>query len=576
MGLKTDIGQAFNLLKSDGLRELAGKYYEPEDPSMGNMELADAVVWEAGGTTKEKQAELEELWSFVMENAEAVAEVIKDAAGKLGDFEERLKTRLQAAIDDDDKAEVRSQVDAEPFANGAGDYITTELENRNLLPKEQEQAMGTIATHNGEFHLDEIFAIAALKEELARQGTEPEILRTRDQEAISKALAAVDVGGAYDPKTLRFDHHQDRGATKASSGLVAEFLKGKEGWAVLANLDQVVQDIDNTDLGKPGNPALSAAISAFNPAWNEKRDEGDKSFHEALGIISEALQKSREALAQGKNPEEAFRTGVLENPVVKGRMETVENAKKGGQKTFLEAVRAAVGKDRGTTRVKIENPALPYQEMFTEAHLNANPETKDLLERINYIEFPTSTGAFGAVATPTPQDPMSQKSPFPESWRGKRGQELIETINKTSETKVEIPPGKNPNDYFCHPAGFFLAGGDEQFMEVAIERARELDAEKQNPHPQPKGVTREQAEKIKACERVGALTGPAQVGEKTKALAGIIAQREDPIPAALEELKAAQTLLTATTSPTAADLLKAEELCRTAKLRIEEAGKAIA
>lgn len=61
-----------------------------------------------------------------------------------------------------------------------------------------------LATHNGQFHADEVLACVIIKE------IKPSIviIRTRDQEVIDKCDIVVDVGGVYDPDKQKFDHHQ--------------------------------------------------------------------------------------------------------------------------------------------------------------------------------------------------------------------------------------------------------------------------------------------------------------------------------------------------------------------------------
>lgn len=69
----------------------------------------------------------------------------------------------------------------------------------------------TVVTHNGQFHMDEVSAIAILK--LSFSKYEFEIIRTRDPEIISKAQEdpekfVVDVGHVYDHNKNCYDHHQ--------------------------------------------------------------------------------------------------------------------------------------------------------------------------------------------------------------------------------------------------------------------------------------------------------------------------------------------------------------------------------
>ncbi len=65
--------------------------------------------------------------------------------------------------------------------------------------------MKTVVTHNGSFHADDVFSIAALQLLL---GKDISVVRTRDEAVISEADYVVDVGGVYDPVNNRYDHHQ--------------------------------------------------------------------------------------------------------------------------------------------------------------------------------------------------------------------------------------------------------------------------------------------------------------------------------------------------------------------------------
>src|SRR5690606_7569866 len=77
----------------------------------------------------------------------------------------------------------------------------------------------TIVTHNGSFHADDIFACATLTLHLEQQGKGYKIIRTRDESRIDSADFVVDVGGIYDEKTNRFDHHQPGGAGSRDNGV---------------------------------------------------------------------------------------------------------------------------------------------------------------------------------------------------------------------------------------------------------------------------------------------------------------------------------------------------------------------
>ena len=62
-----------------------------------------------------------------------------------------------------------------------------------------------IGTHDGKFHCDEALACAMLK--MLPEWADASVVRTRDAETLAGCDIVVDVGGVYDPETLRFDHH---------------------------------------------------------------------------------------------------------------------------------------------------------------------------------------------------------------------------------------------------------------------------------------------------------------------------------------------------------------------------------
>ena len=63
----------------------------------------------------------------------------------------------------------------------------------------------TIATHNGQFHCDELLAIAILTATIDVPNLQ--VLRTRNLELLEKCKMCIDVSGKYDG-TRYFDHHQ--------------------------------------------------------------------------------------------------------------------------------------------------------------------------------------------------------------------------------------------------------------------------------------------------------------------------------------------------------------------------------
>ncbi|KAI5288679.1 hypothetical protein KEM52_001067 [Ascosphaera acerosa] len=90
-----------------------------------------------------------------------------------------------------------------------------------------------IGTHSGQFHADEALAVYLLRK--LPQYTASPVVRTRDPAVLATCHTVVDVGGEYDSKSNRFDHHQRTFATTfpghetrlSSAGLVYMHL-GKQ------------------------------------------------------------------------------------------------------------------------------------------------------------------------------------------------------------------------------------------------------------------------------------------------------------------------------------------------------------
>jgi uncharacterized UPF0160 family protein len=159
----------------------------------------------------------------------------------------------------------------------------------------------TIATHNGSFHADDVFSIAALKHIFPSF----KLIRTRDLEVISKADIVIDVGDVYDPETDRFDHHQRGGAGKRENGIPYSsfgLMWKKYGLAIcqdnqdLANAvdADLVSTIDAIDCGHVKGVSqgisLSQTISMFNPTWQEE-SHFDTCFNEAVDFASRILTR---------------------------------------------------------------------------------------------------------------------------------------------------------------------------------------------------------------------------------------------------------------------------------------------
>lgn len=168
-----------------------------------------------------------------------------------------------------------------------------------------------IATHNGNFHADDVFAVAALKHLFPSA----KIIRTRDLDVMAEADIVLDVGGIYDAEQGRFDHHQKGGAGARENGIPFSsfgLIWQKYGLEICAgdkevtnSLDKnLVSTIDAIDCGHVEGVqtgiSLSQTISMFNPTWQEEGDF-DACFDEAVTFASRILTRFIAAASGGVN-----------------------------------------------------------------------------------------------------------------------------------------------------------------------------------------------------------------------------------------------------------------------------------
>lgn len=147
-----------------------------------------------------------------------------------------------------------------------------------------------------------------------------EIIRSRDAKILEGCDVIVDVGGIYDSKIHRYDHHQRGfeetmtiGETKfhtklSSAGLIYRHF----GEEVISNLCQnvkgnslqvvykkvyesFIEEFDGVDNGVDRYPAdivpkyqisttISDRVRRLNPDWNEKSDDLDQRFEKAMEL----------------------------------------------------------------------------------------------------------------------------------------------------------------------------------------------------------------------------------------------------------------------------------------------------
>ncbi len=279
----------------------------------------------------------------------------------------------------------------------------------------------TIATHNGNFHADDVFSVAAFKLLLPAFN----LIRTRDMETIAKADIVIDVGGEHDPDSDRFDHHQRGGAGERENGIPYSsfgLIWQKYGLAICGDNQDVanavdtglVSEIDAVDCGHvdgvPKGISLSQTISQFNPTWQEEANF-DACFDEAVDFAARVLTRFI-ATASG---------GISAKALVARAIEEAEDP-----------------------RVIVLERYMPWKKTV-----------HALSEEALYMVYPSQNGHWRIQTVPVEPGSFEDRKSLPKAWAGLSDQELGEVVGITDAT-------------FCHN-GRFVAGAEsfESVMKMA-------------------------------------------------------------------------------------------------------------
>ncbi|MDH5600182.1 MAG: MYG1 family protein [Gammaproteobacteria bacterium] len=279
----------------------------------------------------------------------------------------------------------------------------------------------TIVTHNGNFHADDVFSIAALKSIFPTS----KLIRTRDSEIITSADIVVDVGGEHDPETDRFDHHQRGGAGERENGIPyssfgliwqkygLEICQGNPDVAKAVDRS-LVSKIDAIDCGHVDSIydgiSLSQTIGMFNPTWQEDGDF-DACFDEAVDFASRVLTRFI-ATAKG---------GISAKALV---AKAIEDA---------------------------EDPRVVVLEKYTPWKRTVHALSEEAL----YVVYPSQTGQWRIQTVPVELGSFEDRKPLPKQWAGLSDNDL----QKVTDIHDAM---------FCHN-GCFIAGAEsfESTMKMA-------------------------------------------------------------------------------------------------------------
>ncbi len=287
--------------------------------------------------------------------------------------------------------------------------------------------MKTVVTHSGNFHPDDVFAVAAFQ--LLLEVENMQVIRTRDDEVISSGDYVVDVGGVYDHGTFRYDHHQngapvrDNGIPYAAFGLmwkhhgtnicdserVAEMVEERLCQPVDAGDNGVnLYELKNSDI-RPYE--MFSVIGSFRPVKGSVEDL-DKAFLKAVDFAREHLSR------------------LIEH---------------GHESVRLELLAQELYEKAENKRIIVLDESIP------ENYFVPHP---DVVATV-YKSIDKDRGEVWKIAiVPTKVDRFDKRVSFPEAWLGLRDEELAKVSGI-------------PDAIFCHSKNFrFVAASNESGLKA--------------------------------------------------------------------------------------------------------------
>ena len=326
--------------------------------------------------------------------------------------------------------------------------------------------MTKIATHNGKFHADEVFAVSLLRN--LNGFKDAEIIRTRDNEILKTADIVLDVGGVYNPETHRYDHHQPEFKDSfspnfktllSSAGLVYKHF-GKEILAERASnlsaeqidalyvhvYESFVEAFDANDNGISAYPAdvkptiargfdIFWHVNLMNPSWNETitPESSNASFMKAVGVVSEAFNLYLDNCLNSWLPARDIVVSALESHSL----------------SLASSSDASVD-----SKILLLPTSCPWKD-----HLFRTSGTEEIL----YLIYPEGANdSWRIQACPESSDSFISRLPLPEVWRGLRDAELDAAL-------VTAGSAIQSGAVFVHRSGFI---GGHKTLEGALSMAR--------------------------------------------------------------------------------------------------------
>ncbi len=282
--------------------------------------------------------------------------------------------------------------------------------------------MKTIVTHNGNFHADDVFAVATL----LLVYSDAQVIRSRDSKVIESADAVVDTGFIYDSEKCRFDHHQEGGAGIRENGI---------------------------------------PYASFGLVWKKF---GTQLAGDAAAMIERRLILAVDAGDNGVSTYESIIDGITPYTIgdfFKSFITSKEPTEEELYKTFRDNVNVA----KGLLSREIKYSQDKVEDMKIVQHIYENSLDKAIvvfdkpmlweevlapIPGVFYVVYPRKEGNWGVKTVPVVPGKFERKKYFPEDWAGRSESELVEITGI-------------PDAIFCHK-GKFLAVAKSKAGAIAL------------------------------------------------------------------------------------------------------------
>lgn len=278
----------------------------------------------------------------------------------------------------------------------------------------------SFGTHDGSFHADEVTACALLI--IFDRIDLEKVVRTREIEKLRTCEYVCDVGGIYDPKIKRFDHHQSNyQGSYSSAGMVLKYLKEEKviDEKLYRYLNRsLIMGVDAIDNGKAtpmvGHSSFSSVIANFVPV----RHDADPQVFQ--GAFLQALD---------------FCIGHLKRLIAKYH--------------YIQECRTAIKAEMDKNQqVMYFDKSMPWLETFFELGGAKHPAL--------FVIMPTATQWKLRGIPPTYEKRMQVRLPLPKEWAGLIDEELKE--------KTQISGA-----IFCHKGRFISVWETKEDAIKALE-----------------------------------------------------------------------------------------------------------